>query len=43
MGRGIARLRDEGVEVVEGVLGRQCDALNAHWFRYIRDRRPTSR
>ncbi len=40
MGRGIARLRGEGVEVVEGVLRRQCDALNAHWFRYIRDKRP---
>ncbi len=39
-GRGIARLRSEGVQVVEGVLGRRCDALNAHWFRYIRDKRP---
>jgi diaminohydroxyphosphoribosylaminopyrimidine deaminase/5-amino-6-(5-phosphoribosylamino)uracil reductase len=39
-GKGIARLRREGVEVVEGVLGRECDALNAHWFRYIRDKRP---
>ncbi len=40
MGRGMARLRREGVDVVEGVLRRQCDALNAHWFRYIRDKRP---
>jgi diaminohydroxyphosphoribosylaminopyrimidine deaminase/5-amino-6-(5-phosphoribosylamino)uracil reductase len=39
-GRGIARLRAAGVEVVPGVLGPECDALNAHWFRYIRDRRP---
>jgi diaminohydroxyphosphoribosylaminopyrimidine deaminase/5-amino-6-(5-phosphoribosylamino)uracil reductase len=39
-GRGIARLRAAGVEVVAGVLGRECDALNAHWFRFIRDRRP---
>ncbi|HET8541582.1 MAG TPA: bifunctional diaminohydroxyphosphoribosylaminopyrimidine deaminase/5-amino-6-(5-phosphoribosylamino)uracil reductase RibD [Anaeromyxobacter sp.] len=39
-GKGIARLRAAGVEVVTGVLARDCDALNAHWFRYIRDRRP---
>jgi len=39
-GKGIARLRAAGVEVVPGVLGPECDALNAHWFRYIRDRRP---
>jgi diaminohydroxyphosphoribosylaminopyrimidine deaminase/5-amino-6-(5-phosphoribosylamino)uracil reductase len=39
-GKGIARLRAAGVEVVSGVLGPECDALNAHWFRYIRDRRP---
>lgn len=39
-GKGIARLRREGVEVVEGVLAPACDALNAHWFRYIRDGRP---
>lgn len=39
-GRGIARLRREGVEVIEGVHSRACDALNAHWFRYIRDGRP---
>jgi diaminohydroxyphosphoribosylaminopyrimidine deaminase/5-amino-6-(5-phosphoribosylamino)uracil reductase len=39
-GRGIARLRRAGVEVVERVLGAECDALNAHWFKYIRERRP---
>lgn len=39
-GRGIARLRAAGVEVATGVLSEACDALNAHWFRYIRDRRP---
>jgi diaminohydroxyphosphoribosylaminopyrimidine deaminase/5-amino-6-(5-phosphoribosylamino)uracil reductase len=39
-GRGIARIRAAGVEVVTGVLGAECDALNAHWFRFIRDRRP---
>jgi diaminohydroxyphosphoribosylaminopyrimidine deaminase/5-amino-6-(5-phosphoribosylamino)uracil reductase len=39
-GRGIERLRQAGVEVVSGVLGPECDALNAHWFRFISDRRP---
>jgi diaminohydroxyphosphoribosylaminopyrimidine deaminase/5-amino-6-(5-phosphoribosylamino)uracil reductase len=39
-GRGVARLRAAGVPVVEAVLRDACDALNAHWFRYIRDRRP---
>jgi diaminohydroxyphosphoribosylaminopyrimidine deaminase / 5-amino-6-(5-phosphoribosylamino)uracil reductase len=39
-GKGLARLRAAGVEVVGGVLRGECDALNAHWFRYIRDRRP---
>jgi diaminohydroxyphosphoribosylaminopyrimidine deaminase/5-amino-6-(5-phosphoribosylamino)uracil reductase len=39
-GKGVARLRAAGLQVVLGVLRRECDALNAHWFRYIRDRRP---
>ncbi len=39
-GRGIARLRAAGVEVAEGVLKDECDALNAHWFKYIRENRP---
>jgi diaminohydroxyphosphoribosylaminopyrimidine deaminase/5-amino-6-(5-phosphoribosylamino)uracil reductase len=39
-GKGIARLRGAGVEVVEGVLRTECDALNAHWFKYMRERRP---
>ncbi|HEY6100888.1 MAG TPA: bifunctional diaminohydroxyphosphoribosylaminopyrimidine deaminase/5-amino-6-(5-phosphoribosylamino)uracil reductase RibD [Anaeromyxobacter sp.] len=39
-GKGVARLRAAGVEVLAGVLRGECDALNAHWFRYIRDRRP---
>jgi diaminohydroxyphosphoribosylaminopyrimidine deaminase/5-amino-6-(5-phosphoribosylamino)uracil reductase len=39
-GKGVARLRAAGVEVVPGVLRDECDALNAHWFRFIRDRRP---
>jgi diaminohydroxyphosphoribosylaminopyrimidine deaminase / 5-amino-6-(5-phosphoribosylamino)uracil reductase len=39
-GKGIARLRAARVEVVTGVLRDATDAMNAHWFRYIRDRRP---
>jgi diaminohydroxyphosphoribosylaminopyrimidine deaminase/5-amino-6-(5-phosphoribosylamino)uracil reductase len=39
-GRGIARLRAAGVEVVPDVLRAECDELNAHWFKYIRERRP---
>jgi diaminohydroxyphosphoribosylaminopyrimidine deaminase/5-amino-6-(5-phosphoribosylamino)uracil reductase len=39
-GKGIARLRAAGVEVVPDVLRAECDALNAHWFKYIRERRP---
>jgi diaminohydroxyphosphoribosylaminopyrimidine deaminase/5-amino-6-(5-phosphoribosylamino)uracil reductase len=39
-GKGIARLRKAGVAVVEGVLRPECDALNAHWFKFMRERRP---
>ncbi|HYG66972.1 MAG TPA: bifunctional diaminohydroxyphosphoribosylaminopyrimidine deaminase/5-amino-6-(5-phosphoribosylamino)uracil reductase RibD [Anaeromyxobacteraceae bacterium] len=39
-GRGIARLRRAGVTVVSGVLRDACDALNAHWFRFITEGRP---
>ena len=39
-GRGISRLRRGGVRVVPGVLRRECDALNADWFRFITARRP---
>jgi diaminohydroxyphosphoribosylaminopyrimidine deaminase/5-amino-6-(5-phosphoribosylamino)uracil reductase len=39
-GKGIARLRRAGVEVVTDVLRAECDALNAHWFRYITAGRP---
>jgi len=39
-GRGVARLRRAGVEVVSGVLGAECDALGAPWFRYITSGRP---
>ncbi|MGB8932299.1 MAG: bifunctional diaminohydroxyphosphoribosylaminopyrimidine deaminase/5-amino-6-(5-phosphoribosylamino)uracil reductase RibD, partial [Anaeromyxobacteraceae bacterium] len=39
-GKGIARLAAGGVLVVPEVLRRECDALNAHWFRFITARRP---
>ncbi len=39
-GRGVRRLREAGIEVVADVLREECDALNAHWFKYIRERRP---
>jgi diaminohydroxyphosphoribosylaminopyrimidine deaminase/5-amino-6-(5-phosphoribosylamino)uracil reductase len=39
-GRGIARLRRAGVEVVLDVLRDACDALNAPWFHFIRTGRP---
>jgi diaminohydroxyphosphoribosylaminopyrimidine deaminase/5-amino-6-(5-phosphoribosylamino)uracil reductase len=39
-GKGVARLRRAGVEVVEGVLRDECDALNVHWFTFIREGRP---
>lgn len=35
-GQGAARLRQAGIEVVEGVLQTQCDALNRPFFKYIR-------
>ncbi len=39
-GRGLARLRRAGVEVVTDVLREACDALDAHWFRFIETGRP---
>lgn len=39
-GRGIARLRRAGVAVVRDVLRDECDAVNAHWFRFITAGRP---
>lgn len=39
-GRGLSRLRKAGVLVATGVLEAECDALNAHWFRFITEGRP---
>lgn len=39
-GRGIAMLRDAGIEVCSGVLETECRALNAHFFTAHENRRP---
>ncbi len=39
-GKGVARLRRGGVEVVTGVLAAACDELNAPWLTYIAAGRP---
>ncbi len=39
-GRGMARLRRGGVEVVRGVLEEECDRLNAPWSTFITEGRP---
>lgn len=40
VGHGLDRLRRAGVLVVADVLRRECDALNAEWFRFITAGRP---
>jgi diaminohydroxyphosphoribosylaminopyrimidine deaminase/5-amino-6-(5-phosphoribosylamino)uracil reductase len=39
-GRGMARLRRAGVEVVRGVLEEECRRLNAPWITFVTRRRP---
>jgi diaminohydroxyphosphoribosylaminopyrimidine deaminase/5-amino-6-(5-phosphoribosylamino)uracil reductase len=39
-GRGMARLRRAGVQVVTDVLREACDRLNAPWFHFITTGRP---
>jgi diaminohydroxyphosphoribosylaminopyrimidine deaminase/5-amino-6-(5-phosphoribosylamino)uracil reductase len=39
-GKGIARLRRAGVEVVAGVLAEECDALNRPFFKWMKTRMP---
>jgi diaminohydroxyphosphoribosylaminopyrimidine deaminase/5-amino-6-(5-phosphoribosylamino)uracil reductase len=34
-GHGARRLRRGGIEVVAGVLGAECDAVNEPWFKFI--------
>ncbi len=40
MGKGIWTLRHHGVEVVTGVMKKECDALNPVFFHYIKTGRP---
>lgn len=39
-GKGIAQLREAGVEVTEHVLEAECDKLNQVFFHYIRTKQP---
>ncbi len=39
-GRGIKMLRDAGIEVVTGVMKKECDALNSIFFKYITTKLP---
>lgn len=39
-GKGVQRLRQAGVEVVEQLLRAECDALNPIFFHYIATKRP---
>lgn len=39
-GKGVQILREHGIEVIEGVLKAECDALNAVFFHFIRTGMP---
>ena len=39
-GRGIRKLREAGIEVKEGVLEKECMALNRRFFTFHREQRP---
>ncbi len=39
-GRGIKMLKDAGIEVVTGVMKKECDALNSIFFKYITTKLP---
>lgn len=39
-GKGIAKLKAAGIEVVTGVLREECEALNCRFFTYHRQHRP---
>lgn len=39
-GKGVKFLRDNGVEVTEGILKDECDAINEIFFHYITTKRP---
>jgi diaminohydroxyphosphoribosylaminopyrimidine deaminase/5-amino-6-(5-phosphoribosylamino)uracil reductase len=39
-GKGIKKLRDAGVDVVENILQKECDELNKRFFAFHRKKRP---
>ena len=39
-GKGVAALREAGIEVLEGVLADECAALNRAWMHYITHKTP---
>ena len=39
-GKGVQYLREHGVEVIEGVLQKECDALNEIFFHFITKKTP---
>ena len=39
-GKGAALLRENGIEVTEGVMKKECDAINPVFFHYIRTKLP---
>ena len=39
-GRGVAMLKEAGIEVVENVLKKECDEINQVFFKYIKTRIP---
>ena len=39
-GRGVAMLKEAGIEVVENVLKEECDEINQGFFKYIKTRIP---
>lgn len=39
-GKGVSQLRNAGIEVIEGYLKAECDALNPIFFHYIQTKRP---
>lgn len=39
-GKGFKILEDEGIEVVSGVLEKECEAVNKPFFKYFREKKP---
>lgn len=39
-GKGIYKLRENGIEVLEGILEKECDEVNQIFFHYIKNKKP---